>query len=134
VTCLALRNALNLGQGMVCLGDPTTYTIRVDDQTYTFEWHRYGGPAALGKRGDPLTHQPQAFLKAASLWNQQGRRVDMDGVCVWEPERPPRMVHLVGRHHALVADGDTRTDEEIRADWLNRDASPKATRPKGARQ
>jgi hypothetical protein len=85
---------------MVCVGGPD-YRILLNGRAYTFEWHSYFGPAALNQRGDPLARQPHAFLKAATLWNQQGRHVDEDGWCslVW---KPLTKIQYVTRRQAVV--------------------------------
>lgn len=71
--------------GILTVAGPT-FKISVGRKIFDFEWHSYCGPSALNKRGDPLRHQPTAFLNAASLWNQQGRKVD-EKTGLWAPAK-----------------------------------------------
>lgn len=76
--------------------------ISVNGRIYEFEMHWYCGPTILNRKGDPLKHQPLDFLHAASLWAQQGERVDDNGLCVWEHEAKPILKHLGGRHYKII--------------------------------
>lgn len=72
--------------------------IQVNGNLYEFEMHPYCGPTLLNKRtGSPLKHQPGPFLDAASLWAQQGQKIE-DGLCVWYHEPKPILKHLGGKH------------------------------------
>lgn len=76
--------------------------IQVNGHVYEFEMHPYCGPTLLNKRtGSPLEYQPTPFLEAASLWAQQGQKIE-DGLCVWYHE--PKMItrHLGGRHYQVI--------------------------------
>lgn len=63
--------------------------INVLGREYHFEWHRWHGPIVIGKRTqNPLKEQPamrSPFWKAVQWWHDQGKRVDDDGLAVWEP-------------------------------------------------
>lgn len=74
--------------------------IQVNGTVCEFEMHPYCGPNFLNKKGEPLKHQPAAFLKAASLWAQQGQKIE-NGMCVWYHE--PEMIteHIGGRHYRI---------------------------------
>lgn len=91
----------------ICFAPPEQ-RIRVGERVFVFEFHDYLGPTVLGKNGDPLKNQPgkrSTFWPALEAWLAGGRRVDENGVCVWEPvpaEPPPQVgvdgiVHIGGR-------------------------------------
>lgn len=77
---------------MICVltGGPM-FDIQVNGKRYHFEMHPYCGP----------TLQSNEFLEAASLWAQQGQKVE-DGLCVWH--HPPKDIlkHLGGRHWQII--------------------------------
>lgn len=77
------------------------FTIQVSGVKYRFEMHPWCGPNILNRRGEPLKRQPRAFLIAASLWAQQGQRVE-NGLCVWDHEPEPIVEHLGGRNYKLL--------------------------------
>jgi hypothetical protein len=80
-----------------------TYKMSVGGKIFDFEWHSYCGPIALNKCGDPLRNQPNAFLEAASLWGQQGKRVDeKTGLCIWFAAAHPITQHIGGRHYKVT--------------------------------
>jgi hypothetical protein len=87
---------------VVCIltGGPTL-KISVKGKVYSFEDHPYCGPVVLTRRGDPASVQPMAFLKAASLWYAQGKRVE-GGLCRWDHEPKEILKHLGGRHWQIV--------------------------------
>lgn len=74
--------------------------ISVNGTVIDFEDHPYCGPTILNKRGDPAARQSPAFLAAATLWAQQGRRT-RDGLCLWDREQEP-ILRQVSRRHAIV--------------------------------
>ena len=75
--------------------------ISVGGKVIEFEMHPYCGPNILNRKGDPLANQPNDFLVAASLWAQQGQRME-DGLCRWD--HPPKEIlkHLGGRHWQIL--------------------------------
>jgi hypothetical protein len=75
--------------------------ISVDGKIIEFEMHPYCGPTILNKKGSPLTYQPVSFLKAASLWAQQGKRME-DGLCRWDHESEPIAKHIVGKNYVVT--------------------------------
>ena len=81
--------------------------ISVDGKIYEFEMHPVCGPTILDKSGGPAKSQPMKFLKAASLWAQQGQRVE-DGLCVYDHPAEPITRHIGGRHHILTGFSDPR--------------------------
>lgn len=81
-------------------GGPT-HRISVGGKIIEFEMHRYCGPVALGKKGQPLKKQDSAFLEAASRWCQQGKRIE-DGLCRWDHEPEPITIHMGGRKYLTV--------------------------------
>jgi len=94
------KTAIN---GMVCFldcGGPI-HVISVNGKRYRFEMHPYCGPNVVNRKGDPLKHQPTDFLKAASLWAQQGQQVE-NGLCVWFHEPEPILKHLGGNHFQII--------------------------------
>lgn len=84
----------------IMVGGPE-FDIQVQGKVYHFEMHRYCGPVWLNKRGDPYAYQPRKFLHAASLWAQQGQKVE-NGLCVWHHE--PEMItrHMYGRNYEFL--------------------------------
>ncbi|WP_157900207.1 hypothetical protein [Rhodoferax koreensis] len=91
--------------GCLLAGDPRNYLIEVDGNRFHFEMHHWCGPAVLTAGGDIATNQPgprHPFWTAVTLWGWQGRKVDADGLCVWEKPVEPEYVHIVGRHYAAA--------------------------------
>jgi len=94
------------------------YEIEVGGKLVRFEMGNYGGPALIGKRGDPLKNQPgcgHPFWTAFELWWKQGHRLRDGNRCVYEEEPKPRIVKLWRGNYTQVDHDDPRTDEEIRA-------------------
>ena len=75
--------------------------ISVGGTVIDFEMHPYCGPNILNRKGSPLANQPHDFLVAASLWAQQGRRME-DGLCRWD--HPPKRIRkqISGSHWQSV--------------------------------
>lgn len=72
---------------------------------WAFEMHPTCGPAALDRHGAVAERQPgprSPFWRAVTLWAMQGRRVDVDGRCVWDEPPPIRVSHVVGRQHIAL--------------------------------
>lgn len=84
--------------------------ISVNRKIIEFEMHPYCGPTILDRHGTPLTNQPKGFLEAASLWAQQGRRME-DGLCRWD--RKPEMIlrYLGGRHYEVLGEKPAKRGE-----------------------
>lgn len=79
------------------------HVIEVDGQRMHFEMHPWSGPAALDARGEIAAKQPgvrHKFWTAVTLWGEQGRQVDADGLCIWAEPAKPELVHLGGRNYA----------------------------------
>lgn len=85
----------------ISLGGPMR-KISVGGKVIEFEMHPYCGPNILKRNGEPLKHQPMAFLEAASLWAQQGEKIDEQGLCIWFREPKEILQHLGGKHWKLV--------------------------------
>ena len=77
------------------------FVIAVDGKFFTFELHPYCGPTLLNTKGIPLNAQPSKFLEAASLWCQQGKKVQ-SGLCVWHRPPKPILKHLGGRNWEII--------------------------------
>ena len=75
--------------------------ISVGGKIIEFEMHPYCGPTILNLRGEPASKQPKDFLEAASLWAQQGRRME-DGLCRWDHEREEILQHIGGRQWKII--------------------------------
>lgn len=84
----------------ISVGGPVQ-KISVNGTVYTFEWHPYCGPAKLNPNGDPSVTQPVAFLEAAGLWDEQGRRME-DGLCRWDYPAEPIRKHIGGRNYLVT--------------------------------
>lgn len=93
-----------IGRVFLDCGGPE-YDISVGGKIYHFEMHPYCGPSLLKKNGDPvdLGKTPKRFLEAASLWAQQGQKVE-NGLCVWFHEPKPILKHLGGKHFLIVGE------------------------------
>lgn len=89
-----------LGFCHVMLGGPMK-KISVGGKIFEFEMHPYCGPTLLNKHGSPLKKQPHDFLNAASLWAQQGERME-DGFCRWDHEPKEILKHLGGRNWQII--------------------------------
>lgn len=88
-------------RGHILLGGPMR-KISVGGKIYEFEMHRYCGPTLLNRNGEPRKYQPMQFLKAASLWAQQGEKIDENGLCIWFHEPTNITKHLGGRHYLFI--------------------------------
>jgi len=87
----------------ICVGGPDRVIVLPSGKRVRFEDHAVFGPIPLNRKGDPTEIGPRnVFWKAVTRWYQTGKRVDADGVCVWEPEPDPTagFVHLGGRNWA----------------------------------
>jgi hypothetical protein len=77
-------------------GSPTL-KISVNHRVVIFEDHPWCGLIAVNARtGEPLKRQPNDFLKAVTLWNQQGKLVE-DGLCKWMHDAEPILKKVDGR-------------------------------------
>lgn len=74
-------------------------------RVWRFEDHRYCGPVVIDRNGDPIDDQPKEnspFWDAVSLWYQQGKQIDKNGVCVWQKPTIQKMKHIGGRLYKLL--------------------------------
>lgn len=87
-------------RAIILVGGPTR-KISVNGKILTFEMHPMCGPILLKRNGDAAAKQPMAFLEAASLWAQQGQRMEGD-LCRWD--RPGEMIteHIAGKHYKFI--------------------------------
>lgn len=86
-------------------GGPDRKIKDTKGKVWKFEMHPQFGPAILDGRGDPADKQPGSrspFWTAVTLWAQQGGVIGSDGLCVWESEPKPKLVHLGGRNYAVA--------------------------------
>lgn len=77
------------------------FVIQVNGMRHTFEMHPIFGPHRLNKDGSISACQPQDFLEAASLWDQQGQKVE-DCLCVWFHKPKEILRHLGGRNYEIT--------------------------------
>lgn len=84
--------------------------ISVGGKVIEFESHPYCGPNILKRNGEPLEKQPEDFLNAASLWVQQGKRME-NGLCRWDHEPEDIVEHLGGKHWKIVGQKPARRGE-----------------------
>jgi hypothetical protein len=87
----------------VCVGGPDRVIVLASGRRVRFEDHAVFGPTPLDRAGNVAHLGPRhAFWEAVTRWYQGGKRLDANGVCVWEPEPDPLAgaVHLGGRHWA----------------------------------
>jgi hypothetical protein len=74
--------------GGVTLCPVLTLTLP-NGKVWRFEWHHYLGPTFLRKDDEPLARYPSErnpMWQTFNLWHNQGKRVDAEGNCIWEPE------------------------------------------------
>lgn len=86
--------------GCLDAGGPM-FKISVGGRVFEFELNQFAGPNVLDSKGRPFEDQPTGFLLAASLWIQQGKRME-GGLCRWDHEPVPIKRHLGGKHWLLV--------------------------------
>lgn len=96
----AQRNPNNPMRVLISRGGPMR-RISVNHKIIEFEMHPYCGPTILNRKGEPAAKQPHDFLHAASLWAQQGQRIE-DGLCRWDHEPKEIVKHIGGRHWKLI--------------------------------
>ena len=87
--------------GLCILGGGDEYAIHIDGEVYRFEFHDRFGPLPLTKTGRERSLGPKhKFWTVVTWWSQQGRRVDENGVCIWEQPKSEfeGLVHLGGRN------------------------------------
>lgn len=89
----------------ISIGGPDRMII-VNGERYPFEMHPLFGPALLDKRtGDPRIRQPgprSPFWMAVQQWDNQGQRLDDEGLCVWDYEPAPILNHLGGKNFEVL--------------------------------
>jgi hypothetical protein len=130
-----MRETLKIG--CLLIADPEEYSIKVDEKVYQFEWHYYCGPTWLNEDGQPRSLQPKKFIRAAELWDKQGREIDADGFCVWKIPDPfeGQDVVMIGKRTCLVIpkgrDRDEYLNETFGADLVKRAKSFGLMRPHG---
>lgn len=96
-----------------------------DGQVFRFEFSKMFGPMMLGKRGQPVEARPpkrSPFWPALHHWCVQGHRVDEHGCCVYNMPPVTVWVRLVGRHWAMVPDG--QSPAAVRAEWFEKAKLP----------
>jgi hypothetical protein len=104
MTCHRIEN------GILCtFADPVDYRIIVSGKEYRFEFGPYTGPGLLTKNDMINNNPPRAFLRAASLWNLQGKRIDAEGLCIWHEPRKP-VLERRGRQIVYAEDGEEGWD------------------------
>jgi len=89
------------GRGAIITGaNSPEFDIVVRGERIRFELHWYCGPTPLTKRGGVRELGPRhPFWLAATLWLAQGKRIGNEGLCIWEPEPEPELIHLWGKHY-----------------------------------
>jgi hypothetical protein len=81
-----------------------TLRICVAAEVYEFEMH-YLGPMPTTKAGaERKLGNRHPFWEAVSLWCEQGKQVDADGLCVWSVPPPLKLKHLGGKHYLIVGE------------------------------
>lgn len=97
---MSFHNVEGFGVVHILNGGPMR-KISVGGKIIEFEMHPYCGPNILKRNGEPIKHQPMEFLKAASLWAQQGQKIE-DGLCVWYHQPKKILKHLGGKHWEIL--------------------------------
>lgn len=66
---------------MICIypSELPIYKFKHNGKLRQFEWHPQCGPNLHGKDGNPLDNQPMWFLRAATVWNKNGRPLTAEG-------------------------------------------------------
>ena len=104
-----IAGARILGRPMLDVGGEML-KISVGGRVYEFEMHPIFGPALLDRNGNALDKQPIPFLKAVSLWAEQGRRME-SGLCRWDHGSEPITKHMGGRHYKVIGWTEPRRGE-----------------------
>lgn len=87
-------------------------TIAVGTHIIKFEFSQMFGPMALTKTGAERSLPPKLnhqFLRAASLWNAQGKRMN-GSQAIWHEPKKPVLKHLGGRHYQVIEQGEVGHD------------------------
>jgi hypothetical protein len=97
--------------GIICMASDT-YVIDAGVKRFYFELPFGCGLVVVGERGDPVKEPPprSPFWRAVDLWQGQGQRMRLDGVCAWA-DKPPTRTEKRGR----------RTWAVEWPEWSNRD-------------
>jgi len=77
---------------------------------WRFEDSERFGPFIVGKKGAPLTSQPDEcslFWRVHRIWVQQGRRVESAINCLWDEPKPTTVQMLSKRVCIIVENGET---------------------------
>lgn len=85
----------------VLIGSPTE-RISVDGKIYFFELLHSGGCAFLTQSGRELENVKVKAYDAVFYWDQQGKRRDSEGLCIWDYPATEILEHLGGRHYKVV--------------------------------
>lgn len=78
-----------------------------NNRRWRFEDHRYCGPVAVDRNGDPLKEQPEdesPFWEAVECWYQQGKPTKETGVGLlakWVRPTMKEMIHIGGGRYML---------------------------------
>lgn len=91
---------MSIGVIHISVGGPE-YDSQVGGKRYHFEMHPHCGPVRLTRTKTEHHSQPMRFLEAASLWAQQGQRVE-NGLCRWDWPPEPILKHRGGKHWEIV--------------------------------
>jgi hypothetical protein len=91
----------------VCIlrGGPDCTIIDRTGKKWLFEDHPYCGPSVLNRKTleimdkEPGPRSP--FWEAVQRWYDTGKRI-VDGLCVWEPKKEPKLKHLGGNHYLVI--------------------------------
>lgn len=80
---------------------PYTYRLAVNGKEFYFDWSETFGPLPVTETGKEINNGPrQSFWDAVTLWNDQGRKVGENGLCIWSepPDIMDGAIHLGGRN------------------------------------
>lgn len=113
--------------GVVTVGGATR-KIRVRGATYYFEWHHYFGPSLMTKGGRQRKALPEhhPWWSAVCWWHAQGKRIDSDGFCIWEPRYRVHWVLDIDGRNAVACNAETPGARKIQEDDFSMSAKEPA--------
>lgn len=89
---------------VACIFGHVERVIEVDGQSWRFDWHDRFGPTLLSQRGEPIKAPPERshFWDALRWWDRQGRRTNVNGLCLWSPMPDEPVTTVLSRTHRYI--------------------------------
>lgn len=116
---------LRIPKGTLCVGGDIHIIVDETGRRWRFEDHHYCGPSVVNRRGEPVASQPgerSPYWRAVLAWIDQGRLLDVDGVCFWQKPLKP----VPYRDRGVWWGGNDQHGPMVRGDLAHR-PNPKET-------